>query len=179
MVRRGEDELKGAVEAQGGEEHDGGKQPPDGQVGGHAVLRGHQGGQSKFRDQDEGHQRKPEKAIGYKGGGAEGVVFLPFHDASNDLRQAAVKNAHRQDHAVQFVKPRVVEIQQHGSHAKAKQPKRRRIACCISKFDNGFIHGAASLPKERSTTQQHYRGADDLACRCGRAEIIVRVLAYD
>ena len=71
--------------------------------------------------------------------------FLPFHDARDDLRGAAITDAHRQNHAVEFVETGVVQVKQHRSHAEAKQPEGGRIACRVLNLSNRFVHKPDSL----------------------------------
>ena len=47
-----------------------------------------------------------------------------------------------------------MKVKQYGGHAEAQQPKGRRIRCRILEVSSGFVHGDASVPKERATMQE-------------------------
>jgi hypothetical protein len=82
---------------------------------------------------EQADQRQPKEAVGGECGGSESVTFLPFHHASDHLRQAAEENAHRQDHALHAEETGIVQIQQHRGHSEAHQSQwcwiRRSITC--------------------------------------------------
>ncbi|OMP12976.1 hypothetical protein COLO4_02496 [Corchorus olitorius] len=66
------------------------------------------GSQSHFWQQQNRHQRQPEAAVRGKGGQAEGVAFFILQQPGKDLRDAAVKEAHRQDNHIHFKQTGVV-----------------------------------------------------------------------
>ena len=162
--QRAENDLQGEVQAQRADKHDSSEHSPNGEIRGHRRLVGRRA-PSQFRQDNQRHQRQPEEAVGNEGGGGEGIAFPPFHDAGDDLRGATVTNAHRQHHAVEFIEAGVVQVEQHGRHAKAEQPQRSRIPRSILDLSDGFVHVqfveglesksvlqlAATLLKERST----------------------------
>jgi hypothetical protein len=47
-----------------------------------------------------------------------------------------------------------MEVEQHRSHPEAEQAKGSRIPSRVFNLSGGVFYGAASLPKERSITQQ-------------------------
>ena len=90
----------------------------------------------------------------------------------DDLGSAAIANPHRQNHAVEFVEAGIVQIEQHGGHAKAKKPERSGISCRILELGNRFVHGA-SVRTKSSITQSQYR----LESRAGDASKTGRRIA--
>ena len=89
-----------------------------------------------------------------------------------NLRSTAITNSHGQNHAVEFVETSVVQIKQHGGHAKAKQPKRSGISSGVFDLSNRFVHGASVLRKS-SITQSQYRlaGISEGGYNLTRAEL--------
>ena len=73
-------------------------------------------------ENNQPHQREPEEAVGRKGGGPEGVVFLPFENPCDHLSDPSVKNPDGQDHCSQRDKSRIVQVQKHGRHTKPTRP---------------------------------------------------------
>ena len=136
---RGENNLQRTVQPQRADKHDGGEQSPHGEICGHRRVVG-RGDPSQFREDDQCHERQPEEAIGNESGRGESVAFPPFHDAGDDLRGAAIANTHGQNHAVKFVETGIVQVQQHGGHAKAEQPERSGIAGGVLELSDGFVH---------------------------------------
>ena len=135
--QRAKDHLQRAVQPERADEHHGGEQSPHCQIRAHRnVIRRHK---TEFWQTDQGHERQPEETVGNEGGGGKSVALFPFHDARDHLRGAAVANAHRQNHAVEFKVAGIVQVEQHGRHAKAEQPQRGRIGRCVLDLSNGWF----------------------------------------
>src|SRR5260370_41998232 len=80
--QRSENQLQRAVESQGADKHDGGKQTP------HRKIRSHRGivrcrAPSKFRQNDQRDEGKPEQTVGYESSSREPVILLALQESSN------------------------------------------------------------------------------------------------
>ena len=59
--------------------------------------------------------------------GRKRIVLAPLHHSGEHLGDAAVEDAHAEDHGIEGEEPRVVEVQQHGGEAERAQPERRGV----------------------------------------------------
>ena len=60
-------------------------------------------------------------SVGVQSFDAGALERLFVQDAGDDLGDAAVEDAHRQNHRAEFYDPRIVDVQQDGRHAEAHQ----------------------------------------------------------
>ena len=122
-----EHELQHTCGFQRAEEHEQRKNTPQAEI--HAEeVRVRRISQAHFRHQKDSNQRQPEAAVGGKSGQAKGVAFFVFQQAGKNLRNATVKNAHRQDSYIECEEAAIRQIKQNSGHAEAHKAQRCRIS---------------------------------------------------
>ena len=150
MVRRDEHDLQRAVDAQRADEHEAGEDAPGHEVPAHGHVVGAVHAHPLGED-DEADQREPEEAVGQERGHAEGAVLLPLHDAGDDLGDAAVEDAHGEDHGVHLVEPGVVDVQQDGRHAERHEAEGAGVGRHVAQRGHD---GATLAHRARGTRQR-------------------------
>src|SRR5665647_3471277 len=149
--QREEGSLQGAIDAQGGHEHQAGEDAPGDQIPSHCRLArcvdAH-----PFWEGDEAHQGQPEEPVAQECRHAEGAVLLPLHDPRYDLCDAAVEDSHGEDHGVHLEDAGVVDVQQDGGHAERHETQRAWVGGRIAQ---GGHHDAVLAHRpERPGSQQ-------------------------